>query len=210
MEFGDGSGDWGPLVTLDVAGHEMSHGVTSRTAGLIYSGESGGLNESTSDVMGTQVEFFANNSKDVPDYFIGEQFQIPYDPENNYLRRMDKPSLDGGSKDCWYDGVGNTDVHYSSGVGNHLFYLLSEGSGKKTINGLHYDSPTCNGKTVKGIGHDKAAAIWYKALTEEWVSTTNYHTARVGLLNAAKHLYGKDSAEYKATNKAAAAVDITP
>jgi Zn-dependent metalloprotease len=208
MEFGDGSGDWGPLVTLDVAGHEMSHGVTSRTAGLIYSGESGGLNESTSDVMGTSVEFYANNSKDVGDYIIGEQFQIPYDPANNYLRRLDHPSVDGGSKDCWYDGVGNTDVHYSSGVGNHAFYLLSEGSGKKTINGIKYDSPTCNGKSVDGIGRDKAAAIWYRALTHEWISTTNYHQARVGMLNAAKDLYGQNSKEYKATNAAWAAVAV--
>jgi len=211
MAFGDGSAASGisNLTSLDVAGHEMSHGVTSRTAKLVYAGESGGLNESTSDVMGTMVEWFADNQKDdVPDYVIGEEIFRTYDPATNYIRRMDKPSMDGASKDCWYDGVGNTDVHYSSGVGNHLFYLLSEGSGKKTINGIKYDSPTCNGKTIKGIGHDKAAAIWYKALTEEWVSTTNYHNARIGMLNAAKALYGKNSVEYKTTDAAWAAVDV--
>jgi zinc metalloprotease ZmpA len=211
MSFGDGDGvEWGPLTSLDVGGHEMSHGVTSRTAGLIYSQESGGLNESTSDVMGTEVEFFADNAKDTPDYIIGEQFQIVYNPDTNWLRRMDDPHRDGGSANCWYSGVGNLNVHYSSGVGNHAFYLLSEGSGAKTINGIDYNSPTCNGKTVKGIGHVKAAAIWYKALTENWVSTTNYHMAREGMLQAAKDLYGAGSKEYKATNKAWAAAGVTP
>jgi Zn-dependent metalloprotease len=188
----------------------MTHGVTSRTAGLVYAGESGGLNESTSDVMGTMVEWYANNSNDVPDYIIGEEIFRDYNPEVNYVRRMDHPSLDGGSADCWYNGVGGLDVHESSGVGNHAFYLLSEGSGPKTINGIDYDSPTCNGSTITGIGHDKAAAIWYKALTEQWTSNTNYHDARVGMLHAAKALYGKTSVEYKTVNKVWAAVDVTP
>jgi Zn-dependent metalloprotease len=212
MEFGDGSQASGisPLDSLDVGGHEMTHGVTSRTAKLIYSGESGGLNESTSDVFGTMVEWYANNKNDVPDYVIGEEIFRDYDPAENFIRRMDDPHMDGASADCWYNGVGNLNVHYSSGVGNHAFYLLSEGSGAKTINGIAYNSPTCNGRTIKGIGHDEAAAIWYKALTEQWTSTTNYHDARVGTLNAAKELYGKHSVEYKTVNKVWAAVSVTP
>jgi Zn-dependent metalloprotease len=188
----------------------MTHGVTSRTAGLIYSGESGGLNESTSDVFGTMVEWYANNANDVPDYVIGEEIFRNYDPAVNYIRRMDDPHQDGASANCWFNGVGNLNVHYSSGVGNHFFYLLSEGSGAKTINGIHYNSPTCNGSTVKGIGHVKAGAIWYKALTEQWVSTTNYHQARVGTLRAAKQLFGKGSVEFKTVKKAWAAVSVTP
>lgn len=211
MRFGDGSQASGisALTSIDVGGHEMTHGVTSRTAKLIYSGESGGLNESTSDVMGTSVEWYANNSHDVPDYVIGEQIFRDYNPATNYIRRMDKPSMDGLSKDCWYAGVGNVDVHYSSGVGNHLFYLLSEGSGAKKINGIDYNSPTCDGSTIRGIGHEKAAAIWYKALTENWVSTTDYHEARTGMLQAAKDLYGQDSTEYKTLDKAWAAVNVS-
>ena len=50
------------------------------------------------------------------------------------------------------------DPHYTSGVGNHLFYLLAEGSGTKTIGGKAYNSTTCNSTTVAGIGRDKAAA----------------------------------------------------
>ena len=65
MTFGDGDGvQFNPLVSLDVAGHEMTHGVTSRSANLTYSGESGGLNEATSDIFGTMVEFAANNAAD--------------------------------------------------------------------------------------------------------------------------------------------------
>jgi Zn-dependent metalloprotease len=210
MRFGDGNvaGGTTPLVALDVGGHEMSHGVTSRTAGLVYAGESGGLNESTSDVMGSMVEFYSNNDHDVADYVIGEEIFVNYDPATNYIRRMDKPSADGISKDCWYSGIGGLNPHYSSGVGNHFFYLLSEGSGKKTINGIDYDSPTCNGKTIKGIGNDKAAAIWYKALTEQWTSNETYPMAREGTLKAAKELYGGSSKEYKAVDQAWAAVDV--
>jgi Zn-dependent metalloprotease len=210
MEFGDGSTASGisALTSLDVAGHEMSHGVTSRTAKLIYSGESGGLNESTSDVMGTMVEWYANNSSDVPDYVIGEEIFRSYNPATNYIRRMDKPSLDGGSKDCWYSGIGGVDVHYSSGVGNHFFYLLSEGSGAKTINGIAYNSPTCDGSTITGIGHDKAAAIWYRSLTQHWVSTTNYAQARAGTLQSATELYGSGSPEYNAVAAAWKAVNV--
>ncbi|HET6633910.1 MAG TPA: M4 family metallopeptidase, partial [Streptomyces sp.] len=62
MTYGDGQGNSHPLTALDVAGHEMTHGVTSNTAGLIYSGESGGLNEATSDIMATAIEFWSNNS----------------------------------------------------------------------------------------------------------------------------------------------------
>src|SRR5262249_9603533 len=141
---------------------------------------------------------------------IGEEIFRDYNPAVNFIRRMDDPHMDGASADCWFNGVGNLNVHYSSGVGNHLFYLLSEGSGAKTINGIAYNRPPCNRSTIKGIGHDKAAAIWYKALTEQWVSTTNYHQARVGMLAAAKELYGKKSVEYKTLNKAWAAVSVTP
>ncbi|MFB7943392.1 M4 family metallopeptidase [Kitasatospora phosalacinea] len=206
MTYGDGSGNTHPLTELDVAGHEMTHGVTSNTAGLNYSGESGGLNESTSDVFGTMVEFYANLPKDNPDYLIGELININGD--GTPLRYMDKPSKDGSSADSWYSGVGNLDVHYSSGVGNHLFYLLAEGSGAKTINGVSYNSPTANSITVTGIGRDKAAAIWYRALTTYWTSTTNYASARAGMLSAATDLYGSGSAEYNATATAWAAVNV--
>ena len=100
------------------------------------------------------------------------------------------------------------DVHYSSGVGNHFFYLLSEGSGAKTINGVSYNSPTCNGSTVTGIGRAAAAKIWYRALTTYMTSSTNYAGARTGMLSAAKDLYGAGSAQYSATAAAWSAVNV--
>ncbi|MFD8739320.1 M4 family metallopeptidase [Streptomyces sp. NPDC059618] len=207
MTYGDGASNTHPLTSLDVAGHEMSHGVTANTAGLNYSGESGGLNEATSDIFGTGVEFYANNSSDVGDYLIGEKINLNGD--GTPLRYMDKPSKDGGSADYWSSSVGNLDVHYSSGVANHFFYLLSEGSGAKTINGVSYNSPTYNGSTVTGIGRAAALQIWYKALTTYFTSTTNYKSARTGTLSAAAALYGSGSTQYNAVAAAWSAVNVS-
>ncbi|MER6219148.1 M4 family metallopeptidase [Streptomyces sp900105755] len=208
MTYGDGDGTtFGPLVALDVAGHEMTHGVTSKTAALTYSGESGGLNEATSDILGTLVEWYANNSSDPGDYLIGEKI-VRSGFGKTALRYMDQPSKDGSSADYWSSSVGNLDVHYSSGVANHFAYLLAEGSGPKTINGVSYNSPTYNGSTVTGIGRDKLGAIWYRALTVYMTSSTNYAGARTATLNAAKDLYGNGSTEYNAVAAAWSAVNV--
>ncbi|MER6348623.1 M4 family metallopeptidase [Streptomyces sp. NPDC001595] len=206
MTYGDGSGNANPLTSIDVAAHEMTHGLTSVTAKLVYSGESGGLNEATSDILGAAVEFHANNSSDVGDYLIGEEININGD--GTPLRYMDQPSKDGASKDSWYSGIGSIDVHYSSGPANHFFYLLSEGSGTKTINGVTYNSPTSDGLPVTGIGRAKAEQIWFKALTTKFTSTTNYAGARTGTLAVAGELYGTTSAEYKAVQDAWAGVAV--
>ncbi len=103
----------------------MTHGVTSTSAGLVYSGQSGGLNESMSDIMGTMVEFRGTKGNNLPNYLIGERI---YTANNNVptpttaLRYMFKPSLDGASPDCYTCTIGNLDVHFSSGVSNHFFY----------------------------------------------------------------------------------------
>jgi zinc metalloprotease ZmpA len=207
MTYGDGDGvNYGPLVSLDVAGHEMSHGVTEHSANLTYEGESGGLNEATSDIFGTMVEFYAANSNDAGDYLIGEEFDLK---KHTGLRRMDNPAADGSSVNCWSSSVGNLDVHYSSGVGNHFFYLLAEGSGAKTINGVAHNSPTCNGSTVTGIGRTAAAAIWYRALTVYMTSSTDYHGARTATLSAAQDLYGPGSAQQSAVATAWSAVGVS-
>ncbi|MER5530599.1 M4 family metallopeptidase [Streptomyces sp. NPDC002677] len=206
MTYGDGTSSTHALTSLDVAGHEMSHGVTSNTAGLNYTGESGGLNEATSDIFGTGVEFYANNSSDVGDYLIGEKIDINGD--GTPLRYMDKPSKDGGSADSWYSGVGNLDVHYSSGPANHMFYLLSEGSGTKTINGVTYNSTTSDGVAVAGIGRAAALQIWYKALTSYMTSSTNYAAARTAALNAATALYGASSTQYAGVANAFAGINV--
>ncbi|MEU4245567.1 M4 family metallopeptidase [Actinoplanes sp. NPDC026619] len=206
MTYGDGNGStYNPFVTLDVAGHEMTHGVTSRTAGLTYSGESGGLNESYSDIMGTLVEFYSNNAKDTADYLIGEKVVASGTP----LRWMDDPSKDGSSAKCWSSTVKNLDVHYSSGVGNHAFFLLAVGSGAHTVNGVSYSSPTCNSGTVTGIGNDDAGAIFYRALTTYLTSSSNYSAAKTATLKAATDLFGASSTQYAATAAAWAAVSVS-
>ncbi|MFE6527537.1 M4 family metallopeptidase [Streptomyces rochei] len=206
MYFGDGSSQNGntPLATLDVAGHEMSHGVTAATANLTYSGESGGLNEATSDIFGTMVEFSANNAGDPGDYYIGEKLNMP----GGYMRRMDNPAADGRSLPCWTSSAGSADVHLSSGIGNHFFYLAAEGTGAKTIGGRSHNGTTCNNDTFAGIGKDKAAAIWYRALSTYMTSTTNYAGARTATLQAAADMYGTNSQERYLVSKAWAAVSV--
>ncbi|MFJ9524808.1 peptidase M4 [Streptomyces sp. SID5594] len=206
MTYGDGDGNVKPLTSIDVAAHEMTHGLTSVTAKLVYSGESGGLNEATSDIFAAAVEFNANNAQDQGDYLVGEKIDIR--GNGTPLRYMDKPSKDGSSKDAWYSGIGGIDVHYSSGPANHWYYLLSEGSGAKTINGVSYDSPTSDGLPVTGIGRDKASLIWFKALTTKFTSTTNYAAARTGTLAVASELYGATSPEYAAVAHAWAGINV--
>ncbi|AWW39708.1 M4 family metallopeptidase [Streptomyces cadmiisoli] len=208
MTYGDGDGNLlGPLVSLDVAGHEMSHGVTSKTAALTYSGESGGLNEATSDIFGTLVEFHAGNAADPGDWLIGEKIVRP-GFGRSALRYMDEPSKDGVSADCWTEGAADLDVHYSSGIGNHFAYLLAEGSGARTVGGTAHDSPTCDGTSVRGIGRGKLGAIWYRALTVYMTSSTDYAGARTATLNAARDLYGAGSAEHTAVEAAWSAVNV--
>ncbi len=201
MTYGDGDGvTLNPFASLDVAGHEMTHGMTARTAGLVYSGESGGLNEATSDIFGTMVEWHTNNPYDPPDYLIGEKL---FKTAGKALRYMYKPSLDGRSVDCWSPSVGTLDVHYSSGVGNHFFYLLAEGSDTK--------GPVCKGSTVtsvKGVGRAAAAKIYYRALTVYMTSRTNYAGARLATLKAATDLFGAGSTERTAVATAWSGVRV--
>ncbi|MCX4767634.1 M4 family metallopeptidase [Streptomyces sp. NBC_01275] len=206
MTYGDGSGNTHPLTALDVAAHEMSHGVTAATANLTYSGESGGLNEATSDIFAAAVEFYENLPADPGDYFVGEKIDI--NGNGTPLRYMDKPSKDGSSRDSWSSTLGSVDVHYSSGPANHFFYLLSEGSGPKTVNGVAYDSPTYDGQAVTGIGIENAAAIWYRALTTYMTSSTNYAGARTATLQAAGDLFGAYSPTYLAVADAWAGINV--
>jgi Zn-dependent metalloprotease len=199
-------GDWAankPVTALDVAGHEMTHGVTAATAALIYSGESGGLNEATSDIMGTMVEFSANLPADPGDFLIGEKIDINGD--GSPLRYMDDPKKDNYSESCWTTATPGAEVHASSGIGNHFFFLLSNGSGKSTFG----NSPTCNNApAVKGIGRDKAARIWYRALTTKFVSTTDYAHARLATVLASDELFGANSAESNAVKAAWTGVGV--
>ncbi|WP_436535411.1 M4 family metallopeptidase [Actinoplanes sp. HUAS TT8] len=205
MTYGDGSGNAKPLVALDVAGHEMSHGVTENVVpgGLTYAGEPGGLNEATSDIFGSMVEFYANSSADPGDYDIGEKIDIR--GTGAPLRYMYNPTLDGSSHGCWSSTTKNVDVHYSSGVANHFFFDLAEGSGATAYG----TSPLCGSASpVTGIGRDRAAAIWFRALDSYFVSSTSYTAARGYTLAAAADLYGFCGTDYKAVQAAWTAVNV--
>jgi len=196
MFYGDGDGtNWSPLVALDICGHEMQHGITSRTANLTYSGESGALNESWSDVFGSLVELYARGGETTGTWWIGEDIRTP-NIAGDAERRLDEPhkgSNYGYTTDDQpdhyterYTGTSdNGGVHINSGIANHAFYLLAKGGTHAHIAGA----------PVTGIGADKAAKIWYKALTSYMTSSTNFAGARTATLNAADAIYGVGSAE---------------
>ncbi|MFJ6198712.1 M4 family metallopeptidase [Micromonospora sp. NPDC092111] len=212
MTYGDGAGNTKPLVSLDVAGHEMSHGVTANVVpgGLTYSGESGGLNEATSDIFGNMVEFYANTTADPGDYEVGEKIDIR--GTGVPLRYMYNPTLDGSSHGCWSTSTNSIDVHYSSGPANHFFFNLAVGTGATPYG----NSPLCgSAPPVTGIGREKAEKIWFRALDVYFVSNTRYvntaqptNTARLHTLSAATDLYGLCSTEYKAVQAAWTAVNV--
>ena len=206
MTYGDGAGNTRPFVAIDVAGHEMSHGVTQNTAGLVFSGESGGLNEATSDIFGTAVEFFANNASDRGDYLLGEELNL--NGNGTPVRYMDKPSKDFVSPDCWSPSLHFLDPHRSSGPLNHWFYLASEGAGAKMVNGVSYNSPTCNASTVTPIGRDQAAKIWYRTLSTYLTSNSTYAAAREGAIKSAKDLYGIGSLQCQGVAAAFSAIAV--
>ena len=208
MTYGDGS-EFTVLTSIDVAGHEMTHGVTSRTAKLTYSGESGGLNESMSDINGTMVEFYSYNHlhggapTTIGDtggtWTIGEQLNA------TPLRYMIKPSKDGASPDAWSTSTAGLDVHYSSGPMNRAFYFLSKGA-SATTGADDYSKYLPSGMT--GIGNDKAAKIAFLALSAKMTASTKYAAARTAFLAAATDLYGATSAEYAAVENAFGGINV--
>ncbi|WP_249998719.1 M4 family metallopeptidase [Actinoplanes sp. M2I2] len=201
MRFGAGDSWSRALTSQDIVAHEWSHGVTGATADLEYWGQSGALNESTSDIFGTLVEFAAANPADEPDYLVGEL--ADFGGDGLPLRYMDDPARDGDSVGCW-DGRSD-DVHYLSGVPNKFFYMLAEGSAKSAWGEA---TPCGDAAPVTGIGREKAGAIWYHALTRYMVSTTDFAEARDATLSSAADLYGKTGAEYAAVAAAWTAVQV--
>jgi Zn-dependent metalloprotease len=201
IEIGSGDGaSSGPLTTLDIVGHELTHGVTAYTADLTYSGESGALNESMSDCFGAMIERHARGESE-DTWTIGEETWTP-DVSGDALRYMYDPARDGTSRDDYADRYTGRDdnggVHDNSGIGNLAFYLLAEG-------GSH---PRRGGTPMKGIGADEAAAVWYRALTTYMTASTDFAGARKGTLAAAADLYGADAAEVAAVADAWALVGV--
>ncbi len=197
ITFGDGNGvQFSPLVSMDVVAHEVTHGLTQKTAGLIYSKESGALNESFSDIFGTMVEYYSGIN---PDFKIGEDCYTP-GTAGDALRSMSNPPL-YGDPDHYsnrYTGSGdNYGVHTNSGIPNNAFYLLAQGGTNGT-----------SGLSVTGIGRSRAAAIFFRALTVYLSASDRFIDARRWTLQAARDLYGLGSAEYNSTAQAWRAVGV--
>jgi Zn-dependent metalloprotease len=210
MYIGDGS-SFNSLGSIDVIGHEMSHGVTAATSNLTYAGESGGLNESNSDIGGEAVEAYARaggTGTVIPntgnDWMMGTEISKTGTP----LRWMYKPSKDGASPNAWSSTIGNLDVHYSSGPNNRMFYFLSQGSSSTTSSDFYSSYLNKTPLAMTGIGTDKAYRIWFRASTTKFTASTNYADARSKVLLAAQELYGVGSKEATAVQRAYAAINV--
>jgi len=212
MTYGDGDGStFTPLTTIDICGHEMTHGVTERSANLTYAKESGALNESMSDIMGSMVELYADGGVVSADTWkIGEDAYTP-GTAGDALRRMDNPNA-VGDPDHYslrlYPGTCTASnandqcgVHTNSSIQNHAFYLMAAG-GTNRISGV----------AVTGIGGTDAAKVFYRALTVYMTASTNFAGARTATLSAATDLFGASSAQYNtvATGWCAVGVGTCP
>jgi hypothetical protein len=197
------------VVSLDVAGHEFSHAITFNTAELEYQGESGALNESFSDILGTGIEWQVLGSKS--NWYIGENVLLK---EPYYLRSMNNPKLGWQPQPNTYNGDYwiNTDgcvpsesndhcgVHINSGVQNYWFYLLTNGGSGVNDKGTSF--------SVKGIGMSDALNIAYRNLTTYLMSTSDYNDAMIGSIQAAKDYWGSNSQQVQSVKDAWCAVGV--
>jgi len=160
MTFGDGATTFYPLVSLDVASHEVSHGYTEQQSNLTYSGQSGGINEAYSDIAGEAAEYFMHGSND---FLVGAQIF----KGSGALRYMNNPPQDGRSIDNAANYTSGMDVHYSSGVYNKAFYLLA---------------------TKTGWNTQKAFQVFARANRDYWTASTNFNQGACGVETAATDL----------------------
>ena len=211
MVYGMGDGkEFGNMTALDVTGHEISHGLTQHAAGVQGFGESGGVNESLSDIMGTGVEWYASqrNPHIQSNFTIGEDLYTP-GVEGDALRYMDDPTRDGKSIDHYShlaslnpDKQGplndNGGVHYSSGIMNNAFTLMAQGGSNRT-SGLGVDKP---------MGMEDALRIFGRAQQYYMTPNTTFPSAREYTERAAADLYGEDSPQVRAVRQAWTAVGV--
>ena len=163
MTFGDGDTMLYPLVSLGIGAHEISHGFTEQHANLEYFGQSGGMNESFSDMAAQTAEYFSVGKSS---WAIGSEV-MKEDSGYVALRFMDEPSRDGRSIDSADQYLEGMDVHYTSGVYNRLFYLLAH-------------QPQWD---VKQAFH-----VMVKANMDYWTPYSTFDEGSCGVINAAKDL----------------------
>ncbi|MGH3721292.1 MAG: M4 family metallopeptidase [Pseudonocardiaceae bacterium] len=193
MFFGDGDGRILTQTTagIDVIGHELTHGITQHEANLTYSGQSGALNESVSDVFGIQVKQYALG-QDVhsSDWLIGADIVGP--ALRPALRSMKQPGTANPHDEQPADMSGYVrggDVHLNSGIPNRAFYVVAT--------------------TLGGYAWDAAGPIWYAALTDPQLrpNATFRDFARITLRHA-RQAYGTDSDQAHAVRQGWEAVKV--
>jgi len=174
MTYGDGCF----IVVDDVVAHEMTHGVTANESNLVYSYESGAINESFSDIWGEFVDLTNGKGNDSPEvrWSMGEDTSI------GAIRNLKDPTIfsdpDRMGSPYYYSGTGdNGGVHTNSGVGNKAAYLITDGD-------------TFNGYTITGLGITKTAKIYYEAQTNILTSTSDYADLYDALYQACNNLVG--------------------
>ncbi|NOK16566.1 M4 family metallopeptidase [Corallococcus carmarthensis] len=188
-----------PCGDPDIVVHEYTHAVTEYSSNLIYSGESGALNESLSDVFAATCTSWASGtwSTAAATWQIGETAWTPSTP-GDALRYMNDPALDGGSLDYYPQYTAGTDVHYGSGIPNLAFKLLSTGGlhprGKSTVN-------------VPAIGVQAAARIFHYANQNLFTANTTLAAAKTATRVAAQSL-GYSTAIQDAVDAAWLAVGV--
>ena len=199
--FGIGDNkDTGPLTSLDVVGHELTHGLTEYTCGLEYLFEAGALNEAFSDIFGKAIEHKYDSAH--YDWLIGSKFFFKPDTA---FRSMSDPNRFKSPKHYkgknWVTGAAdNGGVHSNSGVLNYWFYVLVTGqSGTNEV-----------GKTfqVQPMGFDATIQIVYQMMKNYLTSTSYYYDSKEASLHVVENLYGKCSDEYKNVAEAWKAVGL--
>jgi Zn-dependent metalloprotease len=207
LVFGDGNGDAsGPFGdALDVVGHELTHAVVEKTAGLRYEGESGAINEAMADIFGAVCETWSRGDQVGPaTWLLGEDAWTPGKPDDA-LRYMDDPTRDEGSKDFYPDRyVGfddNGGVHWNSGIANLAFKLLVTG-------GSHPRGLTA--VEVPALGLDDTRRIFYRALTAYLSSASQFVDLRLATQLAASELLGPDARDAVGLAWKAVGVDVDP
>ena len=187
---------------LDVVAHELTHGVTQYTSRLNYQGESGALNESFSDMMGTSAEFFFHPPGSGPlkaDYLLAEDITSP-----GAVRAMDDPRRFGQPDhySARYQGpLDNGGVHVNCSIPNQVYYLAIEGGRNRT-----------SGLSVPGVGgasREQIEKVMYRAFTLMMPAAANFAVARLVTVQSARDLYGADSAAERAVSAAWTAVGVS-
>lgn len=200
--YGDGDGvKFTPLTSLDICAHELSHGVTGKSAGLIYKNESGALNESFSDIFAKCVQHDADSAGLT--WLIADQIVIG---TGKPFRSLSNPKLYNNPRyyygQYFYTGSGdNGGVHINSGVQNYWFYLLTQGgSGVRELDQKPFN--------VTGIGMHKGGMIAYQNLTAYLNSFSEYVDACYLSIDAAKQIFGNNSDEVRQVQNAWYAVGL--